>query len=1070
MKPAPQPFSTAWKTFFHCVEKSRKLFPWCGKLLLGTAAAVSLAWAGAGCASVKAGRLAVTKVVHWKMSASASAEGFGPELAVDGQGDTWWRSGNAEPQWIEVDLGRAAMVCGVWLQWGQPHATAYSVLTSRDGNQWALGHETTAGDGDWDQVKIEPTLVRFLRVRVDAGLQGTGAALCALEIKGLADQPQFSVDGLAEPAAAAMLDGNPATVWRCARPEAQLEIDLRTVKPIGSVRVDWGTNGWASNVVVEISTNRADWTSVGRIQTRTGDFDVAMIDGVRPGRYLRLSFSGGSVENGFEVAGVTLRGAEGAARPWVQYELAASHAPEGVYPDVFRRRQTYWALAGGLNPGDPESLLDEWGTFAPTAQGPTLAPLIFSDGQAWSAHQAEALEHRLGGEGAPLPETTWKLPTGLELRIRALARSGTTPATAWVQYELENKSIMVQTGRLCWVVRPVRLPPPWAGGGLAPIYRIRAANAADGWQELWANDQPLFAVPETALPCGAAAFDNGDVTEYFLRGETPLANSATDAEGLASAAWWLDFKLEPRGTVRRVVAANAQPAAAPGVRRFPWPAAEAGLERVADDFHDEWVDAALAWRNETTRYAPKIARPDAIECLHAQVGWLLGGGDLADEGSGKDTDSILLRVAALLRAGQTKAARQWIERVATGIQSNGWVPAAFLPDGSASPLPGQEGRHASQGQFAFMVMDYFRFTQDAAFLHEQYPALRRALAYLQALRSELEKKEWRLPEEERFLIEGLLPQSPARLGCPVAAHYYADHYWALLGWKEGRAAASLLGLEADAAWADEQYRLLKSSVRRSLRARMDLMAGAWIPASAEEDRLDIAAVALLFWPCEETDLVEPHELQSSLDAFYDDFLLRRQPGWAGTTSSDESQLLVPLAAMGRGDYAREVLYSLLERRQPTGWHTWADVSSSDSRQPGQIGVMPNLKAAATYFTAVRGLAARETDQRLDLFSGAPAEWLQHGDGFQVTGMPTMFGPLDLTGDWNKNRLVVNIGGGAHPPGGYRLWWPRQVAPERVLANGEQVKMFDAQGVDLLHDFKGKIEVFFPFHAPWPRDP
>ena len=85
-------------------------------------------------------------------------------------------------------------------------------------------------------------------------------------------------------------------------------------------------------------------------------------------------------------------------------------------------------------------------------------------------------------------------------------------------------------------------------------------------------------------------------------------------------------------------------------------------------------------------------------------------------------------------------------------------------------------------------------------------------------------------------------------------------------------------------------------------------------------------------------------------------------------------------------------------------------------------------------------------------------------------MPTQFGPLDLYGFWKADRMVVQIGGGARPPEGFHVWWPRAIAPERVLANGENLKDFDAQGVRLPHDFKGTVEVFFPFKAPWPRDP
>ncbi len=1065
MNVAPRFFSTVWKTFFHSVEKWRPFFPQCGKRLCGACLAVGLVWGGTGCQSVKASRLSVPKPDHWTVSASASVEGHGPEQALDGSTNTWWHSGAEDPQWIQVNLGRVAMVCGFSLQWGDPHAVAYSVLTSRDGVHWALGCETTGGDGDWDQVSIEPTLARYVRVVVTKSLRGAGASLASMEIQGLADQPVVWVDGGADPRASALLDGNSATVWMAKKSSAVVELDLRSVKPVGSVRVDWGTNGFASNVVVEISTNRVEWMPVGTIQAHSGDFDVLMNNEVYPARHVRLSFSGSSMEDGFGVAGLTLRGTEGAARPWAMYELAASHAPEGVYPDVLWRRQNYWVVAGGLQRGDPESALDEWGVFAPTLEGPTLVPLVISDGQVVSSRQAAQIEHRLGGDGAPMPEMAWTMPSGLSLRMRALVRPGALSPMTWIQYELANDSLMVQTGRLCWVARPVRLPPPWAGGGLAPIYKIRRVETVSGWQELWANEEPLFAISGSNISFGATAFRAGDVAEYFLNGEVPPNRSANDADGLASAAWWADFSLNPGERVRHVVAA-------PEGRKGVWPAAngEAGAEKIADGFDREWVESEWIWRAEAGHYAPKIDRPDAVDCLHAQMGWLLGVKEMGASAQGEGVDSIQARVAALLRAGQSGPAKRWVEQVAAGVDADGWVPAVFRADGQSASRLGQEARHASQGQFAFMVMEYYRFTQDATFLHQHYPVLKRALEYVVALRRELEKTEWRLPEEERYLLEGLLPPSGARTGSLKPVHLYSDHYWTLLAWKEGRAAASILGLDQDAAWADEQYRLLRSAVRRSLRASMDKMEGTWIPASAEEERLDGPSVALLVWPCEETDLVEPHELQSSLDAFYEDFLSRYQPGWAGQIPSDESLWLTALAQMGRGDYAREVLYALLDRRQPRGWHAWANVAGSDPRQPGQVGPMPDVRVAAAYFTAVRGLAAREAGKRLELFSGAPAEWLQHGDGFRAYGMPTAFGPLDLSGYWNRDLFTIEIGGGARPPEGYRIWWPRQIAPERVLANGKPIKTFDAQGVTLPHDFKGNVEVVFPFLAPWPRDP
>ena len=1060
-------FYVARKNFGRFLRSVEKSFPRYVKLLAAVAA-MALAGGAGGCASVKAHRLAVPDPGRWTVTASAAEAGSGAELAVDGRTNTWWRSGADGPQWIQVGWPRPAMVCGFSLHWGRPPATAYAVETSLDGAQWTLAFETENGDGDWDQAAIEPILARHVRVTVAQSAQGRRVALAELEINDVADRPQMRVDGVADPAAAALLDGDAETTWRCARPAADVELDLRRAKPVGSFRVDWGAAGFASNVVVETSADGTNWTSFGRIQAQTGDFDVLMRAEAAAARYVRLAFSGASTPEGFEVAGLSLRGEEGTTQPWAMLEVAAQHAPPGIYPDVIRSRQTYWAAAAGPRPGDAESLLDEWGTFAPQAGAATLAPLLAIGGELFSAQQAAERDYRLGGDGAPLPETTWKLASGLTLRIRALARSGAPAATTWVKYELANQSLMAQTGRLVWVVRPVRLAPEPGPGrsGLAPIHRIRAADAGD-WQEVRVNDAPLFAVPRLDLPFGAAPFAEGDGTEFFRRGETPTARSATDDYGLASAAWWLDFALEPGTQTSLVVAANAQTAALPAVRRFPWAPDGLAAGAVAETFDQDWVDAVWTWRGETSRFFPRIARPDALDCLRAQVGWLLGRRGAA----GESMETTVWRVAALLRAGQTDAAREWIQRVVAGMHTNGWLPDRLAPVGAAA-LDEFTGRHAQQGQFAFLAMEYYRFTQDAAFLQEIYPQLAAALRHLQRLREEQEKTEGQLPADEGVLVEGLLPPTPARDGREGgrALHRYADQYWALLGWKEGRAAASLLGRDDDAVWADANYRALKSSVRRSLRARMDLMEAAWVPATAEESRFEAGSVALLFWPCAETDLVEPHELQSSLDAFYEDFLARTAPGGEGLAPADEAALLEPLSTLGRGDYAREVLYALLDRRHPQGWNFWARARGVDLRQPGPVGDMPDLRAAAAYLIGVRGLAARENGKKLDVFSGAPAEWLQYGDGFRTYGMPTAFGPLDLSGFWQKKQFSVEIGGGAHPPGGYRIWWPRQALPERVLANGQRVETFDAQGCDLPHDFKGRLEAFMPYAAPWPRDP
>jgi hypothetical protein len=64
--------------------------------------------------------------------------------------------------------------------------------------------------------------------------------------------------------------------------------------------------------------------------------------------------------------------------------------------------------------------------------------------------------------------------------------------------------------------------------------------------------------------------------------------------------------------------------------------------------------------------------------------------------------------------------------------------------------------------------------------------------------------------------------------------------------------------------------------------------------------------------------------------------------------------------MGRGDYAREVLYSLLDRRLPWGWNAWARAGGADCANPARSGDMPDAARGGGLRDRRARPAARET--------------------------------------------------------------------------------------------------------------
>ncbi|MEV5898190.1 discoidin domain-containing protein [Nonomuraea fuscirosea] len=90
---------------------------------------------------------------------------FTPDRATDGSFTTRWASEWADPQWIQVDLGRTAAIKHVQLGWEDAYGAAYEVLTSADGAGWTTAYSTASGDGGFDEIALN-TSARYVRLNL----------------------------------------------------------------------------------------------------------------------------------------------------------------------------------------------------------------------------------------------------------------------------------------------------------------------------------------------------------------------------------------------------------------------------------------------------------------------------------------------------------------------------------------------------------------------------------------------------------------------------------------------------------------------------------------------------------------------------------------------------------------------------------------------------------------------------------------------------------------------------------------------------------------------------------------
>ncbi|WBQ04006.1 glycosyl hydrolase family 8 [Kribbella sp. CA-293567] len=131
-----------------------------------------------------------TLLSQGKPATASSIEGSGFEAskAVDGNSATRWASTEAhDPEWIRVDLGAAANITRVKLNWEAAYGKTYKIQTSADGSTgWTDVYSTTTGNGAIDDLTVSGS-GRYVRVYGTARGTTYGYSLYDLEVYGSSD-------------------------------------------------------------------------------------------------------------------------------------------------------------------------------------------------------------------------------------------------------------------------------------------------------------------------------------------------------------------------------------------------------------------------------------------------------------------------------------------------------------------------------------------------------------------------------------------------------------------------------------------------------------------------------------------------------------------------------------------------------------------------------------------------------------------------------------------------------------------------------------------------------------------
>ncbi|ROT33013.1 discoidin domain-containing protein [Micromonospora sp. HM5-17] len=465
-----------------------------GRLQLATLAA-ALAGLLGGYLVVAAGPAgaAVTLLSQGRPATASSVESaaFPASAAVDGDPGTRWSSAFADPQWLEVDLGRSVPVSRVVLTWETAYARAFTIQISTDGTAWTTVHTTTEGTGGIQDLAVSGT-GRYVRLHATARATPWGVSLWEFQVYGDPDAGPTTPPGTTPPgedvllsygkpavASSSQHDGNcwectparafdndPATRWATSSTTGWVDpgwiyVDLGATATIRRVVLQWDP-AYATAYQIQVSSDASTWSTIYSTTTGRGFVETLSVNGT--GRYVRMYGTARGSPYGYSLWEFRVYGSGGNPTPpppqppdptFPATRLVFSdefNGPAGAKPDP-----TKWTI----DPGTGQNNELQYYTNNENAQMDGAGSLVL-EARRESAGGREYTSHRMN------TGTKFHVQYGrIEARIRVPKGNGLWPAF-WMM------GADFLTGR------------PWPYNGEIDIMEVLGRNTLEGYSTLHA--------------------------------------------------------------------------------------------------------------------------------------------------------------------------------------------------------------------------------------------------------------------------------------------------------------------------------------------------------------------------------------------------------------------------------------------------------------------------------------------------------------------------------------------------------------------------------------------------------
>jgi len=860
-----------------------------------------------------------------------------------------------------------------------------------------------------------PSITTILNEPLNMGQVYTKTELCGAEASS-EEKEEYSAEKA--------IDGDMCTRWSSKFIDPQwISIDLCESKTINRVILHW-EKAYGKYYQIHVSQDGETWYKVFSTDNGgNGKQDVIMCTDVITFTTDVITFA--PISARYVRMGGILRGTQWGYSLW-EFEVFETEAlpidpipfppvPNRYYPRWFYYNElNYWTVVGSPD-SEAESLFSDDGMIGnpkrdfclgpPLTIGFSLMPYLTTtiEGKLITAFDTETITHSLEDGYLPFPEVKWYYKD-IEFSQKVFpyqANEGDSRNYIW--YSLENKGTSTVSGKLYLTIRPFQVTPWWMFGGLEKIWSIEEMEGSNRFKINGNNGFSAITVPDDF---GAIAYEDGgiidDVMDFIGKGVLPPTTTVTSTGGYASAALAYTYSLAPGGKQDFMF-----------VIPMDKSIDDSDLPSTPTEVLSAFDESKAMRKGILDNIEIDLPNQDIVNTFKSNVAYILvqKDGEALQPGSGSYDRSWMRdgadMGAALLRTGHfTTEVKDYLGWVADFQREDGLIPPVIYSEGCTATVPNEWD---SQGEFIFLVSEYYKFTQDRAFLEQTFPNVVKALEFLEDLR-----KQRLTPEYENTRFYGILPPSICHEGYPEPGkHCYWDDFWALKGWQEAREMAVELERYDLIPWIDKEYQDFSNCLVNSIKRTRSELCIEYIPGSADDGDFDATSTAVSVWPTEQTDLLKEGgllpALEYTLDKYYQEtFLPRLEQGLQFGYTPYEMRTAIAYLMLGQKDKALEMLNYFLKDRRPLEWNHWAEVVHPGYRDPEYIGDMPHSWIGAIYINLVRSLFVYEKDEELIFGSGIDEKWLEEQEQIKIDGFPTYFGDIGYTLSSQGDVLTVNF--------------------------------------------------------------